>query len=537
MAAGVLLGQKLRRLRRDRGASQVDVARQLGISPSYLNLIEHNQRQLTLPLLLKVSRLFEVELDAFSDEDEGRILGDIVEVFGDPLFGASGVTREELTDLVGAAPAACQAVVELYRAYRTASDNVQAMRERLSGDEFVSSSIHELLTLLTSIRSFSEILDKHADLDPEERRRFVGIILAESQRLTEAVGQLVELARGDALAGIFGSRPPIDEVNEFIERYGNHFPLLEDAADRLRAQIGLDPVAAQRALAGYLQSHHGLAVERVAGGAAGLDGERHAPDQRTVLLDEALPPNSVNFRLAHRIALLSHGDLLDECMANEEFASPEAESVCRRSLAGYLGAAMLLPYEPFIEAARATRYDIARLQRQFGAGFEQICHRLTTLQRPGDAGIPLHFVRVDIAGNISKRYGGSGLRIPRFGSACPLWAAHAAFLAPGRIHTQIGALFGGATFFSVARTVAKPAGGHHAPQSLYAVEIGCEIGHARDMVYSDGLAIEHAAAHTPIGITCRLCERAACRQRAHPPLAPGAGSGRAASPPPAAAAR
>jgi len=205
MAQGPMLGHKVRRLRRDRDVSQVALAGQLGISPSYLNLIEHNQRQLTLPLLLKVSRLFEVDLEAFSDEDETRLLGDLIEAFGDPMFRESGIERDDLTDLVNASPAACRAIVDLYRAYRTANDNVRGMSDRLSDDAFISSSIHELLTLLTSIRSFSEILHDHADMGAEERQKFLGIIVSESERLTDAVGQLAEIARGAGAVSVRAS--------------------------------------------------------------------------------------------------------------------------------------------------------------------------------------------------------------------------------------------------------------------------------------------------------------------------------------------
>jgi predicted transcriptional regulator/transcriptional regulator with XRE-family HTH domain len=513
MAQSPMFGHKVRRLRRDRSMSQVALAGQLGISPSYLNLIEHNQRQLTLPLLLKVSRLFKVNLEAFSDEDETRLLGDLVETFGDPLFRDSGVDRDELSGLVDASPTACRAVVELYQAYRTANDNVRGMSERLSDDAFISSSIHELLTLLTSIRSFSEILHDHADMGAEERQKFLGIIVGESERLTDAVGQLVEIARGDALEGIVGSRPPGEEVSEFLEHNGNHFTELDAEAENLNEQLNLDPAAAFSALAELLERDHGVTIERTA------DAARAAsmPNDR-FLLDEALPPSSAAFALGRQIALLAHGDLLAACLENSTFSSADAEAMARRALAGYFAGALLMPYEPFVETARAERYDIERLGQRFGTSFEQVCHRLTTLQRPGDAAIPFHFVRVDPAGNISKRFMGSGLRIPRFSGACPRWAVHTALLSPGRIVAQPSEMPDGTAYFSIARTVTKPGAGHHAPRSHFAVEIGCGIGHAGDIVYADGMDLDSRRHRVPIGISCRLCDRTDCGQRAQPPL-------------------
>ncbi|HUT50895.1 MAG TPA: short-chain fatty acyl-CoA regulator family protein [Alphaproteobacteria bacterium] len=518
MAQTAMLGHKVRRLRRDRSVSQVALAGQLGISPSYLNLIEHNQRQLTLPLLLKVSRLFEVDLEAFSDEHETRLLGDLIETFGDPLFRESRIDRDDLSTLVNASPAACRAVVELYRAYRTANDNARGMSDRLSDDAFISSSIHELLTLLTSIRSFSEILHDHADMGAEERQKFLGIIVGESERLTDAVGQLVEIARGDALEGIVGSRPPAEEVSEFLERNGNHFSELDAEAESLHEKLKLDPAATFSALAALLERQHEITVERIPGPVnAGEANDGTAPESR-LLLDESLPPSSAAFALGRHIALLDHDDLLASCLAGGEFSSPEAEAMARRALAGYFAGALLMPYERFTEAARKERYDVERLAQRFGAGFEQVCHRLTTLQRPGDAAIPFHFVRVDVAGNISKRFMGSGLRIPRFSGACPRWAVHAALLTPGRIVAQPSEMPDGTAYFSIACTVTKPGSGHHAPRSHFAVEIGCGIGHAGDIVYADAMDLVSRRHRMPIGISCRLCERTDCDQRAQPQL-------------------
>lgn len=517
MASTVTYGHQLRRLRRERGLTQSAMAGMLGISPSYLNLIEHNHRPLTRPLMAEAAHLFGVAPDAFSDDSETRILGDLAEMFGDQLFADHEIASKEIAGLVHASPAACQAIVGLYRAYRTANDNVGALSERLSGDAFVSSSIHQLLTVLTSIRSFSEILHDHEELDADERRRFLGIILEESKRLTEAVGQLVGLARGDALEAIVGSRSAAEEVTRFIERAGNHFPALESEAEALNGALRLVPGAAYPVLADQLKRRFGVSIERVPASEAGT-GERYDAPSRRLILDETLPPRRVGFRLARRLALLGFGDLLDRCVEGEEFVNPETAALARRALASYFAAALLMPYEPFAAAARQTRYDIELLQQRFGASFEQICHRLTTLRRAGTPAIAFHFLRVDPAGNISKHFRGSGLSIPRFGSACSLWAVHAAYMTPGRIHCQLSELPDGSAYFSIARTITKPGGGFEAPKSHFAIEIGCSAARAGELVYADGLALGAGARRVPIGVTCRLCERAGCRQRAQPAL-------------------
>ncbi|MCZ6862013.1 MAG: short-chain fatty acyl-CoA regulator family protein [Alphaproteobacteria bacterium] len=517
MASTVTYGHQVRRLRREKGLTQSAMAGLLGISPSYLNLIEHNHRPLTRPLMAEAAYLFGVAPDAFSDDSEARILGDLVEMFGDRLFADQEIDQKEIAGLVHVSPAACQAIVGLYRAYRTANDNVGALSERLSGDAFVSSSIHELLTLLTSIRSFSEILHDHDDLDADERRRFLGIVLEESKRLTEAVGQLVGLARGDALEAIVGSRSPAEEVTRFIERSGNHFPELESEAEALNGALRLVPGAGYPVLADQLKRRFGVTIDRVPASDTSI-AERYDAASRRLIFEETLPPRRVSFRLAQRLALLGFGELLDRCIEDEEFLNPETTTLARRALASYFAAALLMPYGPFAAAATETRYDIELLQQRFGASFEQICHRLTTLRRAGAAGIAFHFLRVDPAGNISKHFRGSGLSIPRFGSACSLWAVHAAYMTPGRIHCQLSELPDGSAYFSIARTITKPGGGFDAPKSHFAIEIGCEASRAGELVYTDGLALGTSARRVPIGVTCRLCERSGCRQRAQPLL-------------------
>jgi predicted transcriptional regulator len=177
---------------------------------------------------------------------------------------------------------------------------------------------------------------------------------------------------------------------------------------------------------------------------------------------------------------------------------------------------MLMPYERFLDASRTLRCDVELLEHRFRVSFEQVCHRLTSLHRPGAEGIPFHMVRIDIAGNISKRFSGSGIPFARYSGACPLWNVHASFLTPGLIRTQLSEMPDGTRYFSIARTVRKAGGGHQVRQSRLALELGCEASRAREIVYADGVDLDAAA--VPIGVSCRLCERMDCRQRAFPPM-------------------
>ena len=199
MPRQAMLGKRVRRLRNQQGLTQVAMAAQLGISPSYLNLIEHNQRSLNRPLLLKLSERFDIDLQAFSGNQEARLLADLTELFGDPLFRDAELGPAELSELVGSAPAVCQALLTLYRAYRNAREDIRGLSSRLAEDPYLAASSHQLLTLLTSIRSFAEILHDNVDLAARQRQQFIAILVQESEKLTDHVNQLFHFIAGDGL--------------------------------------------------------------------------------------------------------------------------------------------------------------------------------------------------------------------------------------------------------------------------------------------------------------------------------------------------
>ena len=203
-------------------------------------------------------------------------------------------------------------------------------------------------------------------------------------------------------------------------------------------------------------------------------------------------------------------------MAETQLSGQAARDMYRRALASYFAGALLMPYDEFLEAACALRYDIELLGRRFGVSFEQVCHRLTTLRRPGAEGVPFHFLRVDIAGNVSKRFSGSGLRIPRYGGTCPRWNVHGAFMRPGCIDRQLARLPDGTTYFCIAKTETKPGGGYRVPGSHYSIGVGCEVSFAAQLVYADGMDPGNPEIAVPVGVHCRLCERHDCAQRAYP---------------------
>jgi predicted transcriptional regulator len=249
-----------------------------------------------------------------------------------------------------------------------------------------------------------------------------------------------------------------------------------------------------------------------------LDGalRRYDPATRVLVLSESLARESRGFQLAFQLALLEARDAVEDVLREAAPSSPEAAMLIRVGLLNYAAGALVMPYAPFLGAAQALRHDVGALAARFGVSFEQVCNRLATLQRPGARGVPFFFVRVDPAGNVSKRFSAAGFPFARFGGSCPRWVVHTAFAAPGTIQVQLAELPDGAAFLCFARTVTRPAARWGDPAPVHVVAIGCAVAHASEVVYADGLDLQRAK--VGIGLSCRLCDRPDCRSRAFPPL-------------------
>lgn len=493
--------------------TQVELARRLSISPSYLNLMEHNQRALTPPLLVKLRDIFAIDLRAFSGNEEAQLLAEIMEVFGDPMFRGGGPRREDLEQVVGASPELARRILALYRAYRGAQEEVADLGQRLASDPFLETASHRLLTLITSVRSFSEILRDNVDLAATQRQAFLEILVEESGKLTELVNEVFAFIGGEGLQHPRGGETPGDEAANFLQGRNNHFPTLEDAADRLRAAGPADPNDLYAAALDRLRGDHGVTVRAVDGAAPDA---RFDSEGRTLFLAADRPPATLAFRATRQLALLSCADAIEAELDTATFASEAGRRTTRDQLAGYVAGAVLMPYQAFLAAAGDLRHDIGRLRHRFGVSFEQACHRLTTLQRRGAEGVPFHFLRIDIAGNVFKRFSASGLPIPRYGGICPRWNVHSAFLQPGRIDVQVAQLPDGEAYLFVARADTKPGGAYGAPRSHYAVAIGCDLSFAERVVYADRLDLKSPSTGVPVGLNCRQCPRDDCGQRVMP---------------------
>ncbi|WNO67719.1 short-chain fatty acyl-CoA regulator family protein [Streptomyces sp. AM2-3-1] len=313
---------------------------------------------------------------------------------------------------------------------------------------------------------------------------------------------------------LLAPRSPHEEIREFFYRRQNYLHDTDLAAEGLAHSIGIQPGDVVRVLAQRLTEKHGV---RPATRAA--DRLHHYDNaSRTLHLSSRLRPGQQAFRMATQLALLEYGSEIDRLAAEDFPPGSPTHALARIGVANYFAAALILPYGVFHSAAEEVRYDIERLTDRFGLGYETVCHRLSTLQRPRLRGVPFSFVRVDRAGNMSKRQSATGFHFSRAGGTCPLWNVYEAFAAPGRIHVQIAAMPDGQRYLWTARAITRHRGGWGEPGKTFAIGLGCEIRHASRLVYSDGLDLGDASAATPIGMGCRICERLDCPQRAVPPL-------------------
>ena len=446
----LFLGGRLKRLRRDLALTQTAMAGDLGVSPSYLNHIERNQRPVTAQLLLRLADTYDVDLRTLGQSAGPASEAELIEAFADPVFQGLMVPRHEIVQLAEDQPAAADALLRLYRAFAD-----RRARDRAETD----------------------------------------------------------------VSGLGGDDSPADWVREYIQSRRNHFPELdslgEALSEALLAETPGEPFTTR--VRARLRSRHALEVRTLPAEVMVEWTRRYDPHRNRLLLSEALGPSSRAFAVAFQLTLSEHDA---ELTAMADAASPPDEPTRRLlkvSLTNTLAAAILMPYGPFQRTAEETGYDLGRLQARFGVSYEQAAHRLTTLSRPTARGVPFFLMRVDQAGNISKRFASGTFPFSRFGGACPRWRLHSVFRTPGRIITQIIETPDGQRWFTLARTVDRQ--GHDAFTEGHdlAIGLGCELKYAHRLVYARGLDLA-APEVTPIGPACRLCHRHPCAERAAPPM-------------------
>ena len=455
------MGRRLRELRLERGLQQGEVARRLGVSAAYMSLIEKGKRSVQLPLLFKALEIYGVGMEDFmSSLGEARVDDGLARLLDEPLLKTLNLSREDLASL-GAEPKVATTITALFNLYK----NTRGQLDHLL-----------------------------ADLARRERD---------------------DAREGGELAFDYS---PFDEVTDFLERHGNYFPSIEERADALRRDAGIGDQVSSGELVRVLEAK-GVSVELV-----GSDGDssvirRFDPDGGSLRLSVDVPEHRRKFQLAVAIGLR----LLDEealhrpIVADHVAQHGETDRLLKIHLANYFAGALLLPYGPFFEHVTRTRYDVDRLGSIFAASYETVAHRICNLGDPERRGVPFHFLRVDVAGNISKRYSSTGLKFPHGTGSCPTWVVHTAFLAPHEIHRQYSEFPDGSRYFCFARVQAEPHRGSLTRGTVYSIGLGTHAEHAKHLAYADEIPfVDPQKMAMPVGTTCRFCERTDCNQRAAP---------------------
>ena len=463
------LGVRLRSLREERGITQSALAQALKLSPSYVNQLESNQRPITVPVLLRLQAYFGIDLQFFSEDEESRLVAELGEVAAS-VVGQGVVPLAELRSVAQQHPAFAKVLLALDRRRHSAEDRLANLAAGTDGD-----------------------------------------------RLASHAGEPAQ---------------PHEEVREFFYARHNHMAVLDERAEamheRLRSEdcshgVGQDTRSIQLDLAPLLERHL-LAEHSVRTVHEDLVDEdrqvirRFDPVARVLHLSRGIEPGQRTFQLAIQVALLTVGELIDSFIDAAAFDHAEARALARIGFANHFAGALLLPYGRFLATAERLRYDIDLLSEEFGVSFESVCHRLATIRRSDGRAIPFFFVRVDRAGNISKRQSATDFHFSRTGGTCPLWNVYEAFAQPGKVITQLSRMPDNRTTLWIARTVTHQRGGYGSLPRTFAVALGCDVRYASRLTYSKGIALDDPEAATPIGAGCKVCDREECAQRAFPAL-------------------
>lgn len=430
----IFAGARVRRLRTSRGLTQTRMANDLGVSISYLNLIERDQRPLSASFLLKLAQNYDLDIRSLTGNDEGELVDDLSKLFTDPRLIGIDVPRSELRDLAARAPAIAHALLRLAAA-------------------------------------------------------------------TPATGP--EPPPG-----------PIAAVTRMIDAAGNHFPALDEAAEKLADELRLSGPDLNAAVVERLRARHAITVRALP--LEVMPGHLRRLDlhSRQLQLSESLDAASRGFAAAVQLVLIELKAEIASTIASAGITDPLDVRAATVAMGKYAAAATLMPYARFLAACEATGYDVELLQARFGRGLEQVAHRLTTLHRPGARGVPFFFLRVDRAGTVSKRFAPGASPLPVTGG-CALWHVYHAFDRPGEIRRQLVELEDGQRFLTLARTIRTAALPWGVPRPGFAIGIGCDVAHASSLSWNAGVELNGPA--TPIGPGCAACHRAACRQRGAPP--------------------
>ena len=448
------IGPKIKAFRRQLGIQANKLAEQLDISPSYLNLIEGGKRKIDGDLLLKVCQELKIELSDLTTKSDLNLANNISELLDDELFEDLDILGPEVKDLVNTNPKIARALIKL-------------------GDNFKQKD-HEMINKVENLSG--KIIDNRKASFPGE------------------------------------------VISDFLQENKNYFPKLEEFANTIFDKVQQSNRTRYIALCEFLKSEYSITVKDIIPEEGKPFSKIYKKNKKELWLSDYVSLETKKLYAAAQIA--NEGAMLEinECLSKFKFPSEESKKLTQVALLNYCGAAILMPYKLFHSECKKLKYDLELLQNTFATSFEQVAHRVTCLQDPKLPGIPFHMLRVDIAGNISKRFSLSGIEIPRYGGACPRWNVYSAFTRPGVIQAAVSKMTNGEKYVCIAKTVEKGVGRFGRSKSILSIGLGCEAKYAKDFVYTENIDITDKKTEIPIGVSCRTCDRLDCSQRAFPPL-------------------
>ena len=450
----IKIGPKIKAFRRQLGIQANKLSEKLEISPSYLNLIESGKRKIDGDLLLRVCEELKIELSDLTNKSDLSLANNLSELLSDELFEDLDILGPEVNDLINTNPKIAKALIKL-------GDNY-----KLKGQEIVNK---------------------------------------------------VENISGKIIDGRKASFPG-EVVSDFLQENKNYFSKLEKFANEIFNRIQINNRATYMALCNFLKTEYGVIVKDLLPEEGKPFSKIYFKTQKELHLSDYVALETKKLYAAAQIAQEGAMIEIDNYLSEFKFPSEESKKLTKVALLNYCGAAILMPYKLFHNECKKQKYDLELLQNTFACTFEQIAHRVTCLQDPKLPGIPFHFLRVDVAGNISKRFSLSGIEIPRYGGACPLWNVYSAFSRPGVIQAAVSKMSNGEKYVCIARTVEKGVGRYGKKKSILSIGLGCQAKYAKDFVYTESLDLSDKKTEIPIGVSCRTCDRLDCSQRAFPPL-------------------
>ena len=448
------IGPKIKAFRRQLGIQANKLSEEIGISPSYLNLIESGKRKIDGDLLLKVCDKLKIELSDLTSKTDLNLENNISELLSDELFEDLDILGPEVKDLVNTNPKIARALIKL-------------------GDNFKQKD-HEIVNKLENISG--KIIDSRKTAFPGE------------------------------------------VISDFLQENKNFFPKLENFANSIFEKVKQSNRTRYIALCDFLKNEYGIKVKDVIPEEGKPFSKIYKVKEKELFLSDYLSLETKKLFAAAQISQEGASKEIDDYLSTFNFPSDESKKLTRVALLNYCGAAILMPYELFHKECKELKYDLELLQNTFATSFEQVAHRVTCLQDPKLPGIPFHFLRVDVAGNISKRFSLSGIEIPRYGGACPRWNVYSAFSRPGVIQAAVSKMTNGEKYVCIAKTVEKGVGRYGQKKSMLSIGLGCEAKFAKEFVYTENLDLNDKKSEIPIGVSCRTCDRLDCSQRAFPPL-------------------